>query len=125
VAYGGHRHWSFARRVRTRIRRSFLLFAAVNTTTLLIGLGIVWFVRYPLGQESALVLQAANLTSIAIGTAIRFLAYRRWVFPAHSPAGAPSSPAGSGVPAPGPSVLVPQPPARRPLSPPAATRSAR
>jgi putative flippase GtrA len=122
VAYGGHRHWSFAHRVRTRVRRSFLLFAAVNATTLLIGLAIVWFVRYPLGQESALVLQAANLTSIAIGTAIRFLAYRRWVFPAHSPVAA--------VPAPGESVvapqpLTPQPLAARPLSPPAATRSAR
>jgi putative flippase GtrA len=90
VAYIGHRSWSFAHRVRTGIRRSFLLFAAVNTTTLLIGLGVVWFVRYPLGQESALVLQAANLTSIAMGTVIRFLAYKRWVFPAHSPATGPA-----------------------------------
>jgi putative flippase GtrA len=111
VAYLGHRYWSFAHRVRTSIRRSFLLFAAVNTTTLLIGLGVVWFVRYPLGHESALVLQAANLTSIAMGTTIRFLAYRRWVFPAHSPAGSP--PDGPGV----------HPEAR--VSPPAASRSAR
>ena len=111
VAYLGHRYWSFAHRVRTGIRRSFLLFAAVNTTTLLIGLGVVWFVRYPLGYESALVLQAANLTSIAMGTTVRFLAYRRWVFPAPSPAGSPpagaAAPTGAGV------------------SPPAASRSAR
>jgi putative flippase GtrA len=107
VAYTGHRYWSFAHRVRTGIRRSFLLFAAVNTTTLLIGLGVVWFVRYPLGYESALVLQAANLTSIAIGTTVRFLAYRRWVFPAHHPATRQA---------------VSSPPR---LSPPAATRSAR
>jgi len=107
VAYTGHRYWSFAHRVRTGVRRSFLLFAAVNTTTLLIGLGVVWFVRYPLGYESALVLQAANLTSIAIGTTVRFLAYRRWVFPARSPAT-------------GPAVLSPPR-----LSPPAETRSAR
>ena len=112
VAYTGHRFWSFAHRVRTGVRRSFLLFAAVNGTTLLIGLGIVWFVRYPLGQESALVLQAANLASIAIGTAIRFLAYRRWVFPAHSPV--------TGTP---PAAPAPRP--RVGLSPPAATRSAR
>jgi putative flippase GtrA len=107
VAYTGHRYWSFAHRVRTGVRRSFLLFAAVNTTTLLIGLGVVWFVRYPLGYESALVLQAANLTSIAIGTTVRFLAYRRWVFPAHHPATRQA---------------VSSPPR---LSPPAATRSAR
>ncbi|HWN29477.1 MAG TPA: GtrA family protein [Actinomycetospora sp.] len=117
VAYLGHRYWSFAHRVRTRVRRSFLLFAAVNTTTLLIGLGVVWFVRYPLGQESALVLQVANLVSIAIGTAIRFLAYRRWVFPAHSPA---ATAAPGGLPPAGPAVSSPPR-----LSPRAATRSAR
>lgn len=90
VAYGGHRYWSFAHRARTGLRRSALLFAAVNATTLLIGLGVVWLVHYPLGQESALVLQAANLAAIAIGTAVRFLAYRRWVFPARrDPAPAP------------------------------------
>ena len=121
VAYTGHRYWSFAHRVRTGVRRSFLLFAGVNTTTLLIGLGIVWFVRYPLGQESALVLQAANLTSIAIGTTVRFLAYRRWVFPAHSPATAGASPSDGGAPPPtGPAALPPPL-----LNPPAATRSAR
>jgi putative flippase GtrA len=120
VAYTGHRYWSFAHRVRTGIRRSFLLFAAVNTTTLLIGLGVVWFVRYPLGYESALVLQAANLTSIAIGTTVRFLAYRRWVFPAHSPTTAGASPADGGSPPTGPTVLSPPR-----LSPPAGTRSAR
>ncbi|MGY1804689.1 GtrA family protein [Blastococcus sp. SYSU D00922] len=118
VAYTGHRYWSFAHRVRTRVRRSFLLFALVNGTTLLIGLGIVWFVRYPLDQESALVLQAANLASIAIGTAIRFLAYRRWVFPAHSPGTASGSVAAV--------ATAPRAPEPRPrLSPPAATRSAR
>jgi putative flippase GtrA len=120
VAYTGHRYWSFAHRVRTGIRRSFLLFAAVNTTTLLIGLGVVWFVRYPLGHESALVLQAANLTSIAIGTTVRFLAYRRWVFPARSPATGEASPADGGPPPAGPTVLSPPR-----LSPPAASRSAR
>jgi putative flippase GtrA len=120
VAYTGHRYWSFAHRVRTGIRRSFLLFAAVNTTTLLIGLGVVWFVRYPLGQESALVLQAANLTSIAMGTTVRFLAYRRWVFPARSPATSAASPADGGPPPTGPAVISPPR-----LSPPAATRSAR
>jgi putative flippase GtrA len=107
VAYVGHRHWSFAHRVRTRVRRSFPLFAAINATTLLIGLGVVWFVRYPLGQENAFVLQAANLASIAIGTGIRFLAYRRWVFPARSVATGQA---------------VASPPR---ISPPAATRSAR
>jgi putative flippase GtrA len=81
VAFIGHRHWSFSHRERNGLRRSYAQFAAVNVTTLVISLVIVWFVRYPLAQESALVLQGANLVSIALGTVIRFLSYRRWVFP--------------------------------------------
>jgi putative flippase GtrA len=83
VAYFAHRYWSFSHRARTGLRREYILFIAVNGVTLLLGLAIVAVVRYPLGQESALVLQIANLAGIAIGTVIRYLSYRRWVFPAH------------------------------------------
>jgi putative flippase GtrA len=80
AAYFGHRHWSFSHRARTGLRREYTLFVAINGITLLLGLLIVWLVRYPLGHESALVLQVANIGSIALGTLLRFLAYRRWVF---------------------------------------------
>lgn len=86
LAFLGHRYWSFSHRARTGVRREYLLFAVVNGVTLLQGLAIVWFVRHPLGQESALVLQLANVGSIALGTVIRFLAYRRLVFPSAVPA---------------------------------------
>jgi putative flippase GtrA len=69
------------------VRREYLLFALINAVTLLLGLAVVAFVRYPLDQEHALVLQAANVASIALGTGIRFLSYRRWVFPAAGSAG--------------------------------------
>jgi putative flippase GtrA len=92
VAYVGHRYWSFSHRARTGLRREYLLFAAVNGATLLLSLGIVALVRYPLGQESALVLQVANIAGIAVGTVIRYLSYRRWVFPAvaSAPDGGPA-----------------------------------
>jgi putative flippase GtrA len=87
VAYIGHRYWSFSHRARTGVRREYLIFTLINGLTLGLGLATVAVVRYPLGQESALVLQAANIASIAVGTVIRFVTYRRWVFPAHdSPA---------------------------------------
>ena len=92
AAYVGHRYWSFSHRARTGVRREYLLFAAVNGVTLCLGLAIVAVVRYPLGQESALVLQAANIASICLGTVIRYLSYRTWVFPARRPE--PMSPAG-------------------------------
>ncbi len=84
VAYAGHRYWSFSHRARTGLRREYVLFAMVNGLTLALGLAIVAFVRYPLGQESALVLQAANIASICAGTVIRYLCYRTWVFPART-----------------------------------------
>jgi putative flippase GtrA len=83
VAYLGHRYWSFSHRARTGLRREYLLFAMVNGLTLMLGLAMVAFARYGLGQESALVLQAVNVVSIGLGTVIRYLCYRQWVFPAH------------------------------------------
>jgi len=83
VAYLGHRYWSFSARARTGLRREYVRFALINGLTLLLGLAIVGFVRHGLEQDSALVLQVANIASIAIGTVVRYLSYRRWVFPAH------------------------------------------
>jgi putative flippase GtrA len=83
VAYAGHRYWSFSARARTGVRREYVRFALINAVTLLMGLAIVGFVRHGLNQDSALVLQVANVASIVIGTVVRYLSYRRWVFPAH------------------------------------------
>lgn len=80
AAYFAHRHWSFSHRARTGLRREYLVFATVNGVTLLLSLALVALVRYPLGQESALVLQVTNVVSTGVGTLIRFVSYRRWVF---------------------------------------------
>ncbi|MGY1682413.1 GtrA family protein [Geodermatophilus sp. SYSU D01176] len=81
LAYIGHRHWSFSHRARTGVRREYTVFAVVNGLTLALSLGLVAFVRYGLDQEGALVLQLTNVVSIGLGTVVRFLSYRRWVFP--------------------------------------------
>jgi putative flippase GtrA len=85
AAYLGHRYWSFSHRARTGVRREYTLFAVINGATLLLGVAIVAGVRYGLDQDGALVMQAANIGSIVVGTAIRYLTYRRWVFPAQEP----------------------------------------
>lgn len=85
AAYLGHRYWSFSHRARTGVRREYTLFAVINGGTLLLGVAIVAGVRYGLNQDGALVMQAANIGSIVVGTAIRYLTYRRWVFPAQEP----------------------------------------
>ena len=80
AAYVAHRYWSFSHRARTSVRREYVLFTAVNGATLLLSLAVVWFVRYPLGQAAPLVLQLANVGSIVLGSVVRYLSYRRWVF---------------------------------------------
>jgi putative flippase GtrA len=82
LAYFMHRHWSFAHRARTGLRREYALFFLLSAASLAIGLLLIGFVRYPLGQTGALTLQVANIGSIGVGTIFRFWAYRRWVFPA-------------------------------------------
>lgn len=81
TAYFMHRHWSFSHRARTGIRREYPIFFLVNALTLVLSLVMIGVVRYPLGQTGLLVLQLTNIASIGIGTTIRFLAYKRWVFP--------------------------------------------
>lgn len=83
TAYFMHRHWSFSHRARTGVRREYPIFFLVNALTLVMSLAILWVVQYRLGQTDALILQLANVATIAIGTVIRFTAYKRWVFPSH------------------------------------------
>lgn len=82
VAYFAHRHWSFSHRARTGVRREYVLFTVINGAALLLGMAVVAVVRYPLGQDGALILQVANIASIVLSTVLRYLAYRTWVFPA-------------------------------------------
>jgi putative flippase GtrA len=84
LAYFAHRYWSFSHRARTGVRREYVLFTLINGGALLLGMAVVAVVRYPLGQESPMVLQTANVTAIVLSTVLRYLAYRRWVFPAHA-----------------------------------------
>lgn len=99
VAFLGHRNWAFAHRDKTTVRRSFTLFALINLGTLVLGAAIIWFVRYPLDHERLLIIQIANIASIGLNSVLRYLAYRRWVFPALADDG--------GAPAPGPAGADP------------------
>jgi len=85
-AYVMHRQWSFSHRARTGLRREYLAFALINGLTLLLSLGIVGLAHHGFGVDDALLLQAANLASIGLGSVVRFLAYKRWVFLSAEPA---------------------------------------
>ena len=86
AAFAGHRYWSFSHRARTGLRREYVRFTVINVATLLLGVLTIVVVRHPLHQDSALVLQIANIGAIAVGTMLRFVCYRAWVFPARTDA---------------------------------------
>lgn len=82
AAYFAHRSWSFSHRSRSNPRGEYLLFMVINGGTLALSLAVVALVRYPLHQTGSVVLQTANVGTIVLSTALRYLGYRAWVFPA-------------------------------------------
>jgi putative flippase GtrA len=91
AAYLGNRYWSFSHRSTSSVRREFAIFVVINGFTGLLNLAIVAFVRYALHEDSAVILQAANVFGIGAGTVIRYGSYRKWVFAAEPKA--PATPA--------------------------------
>ena len=86
-SYFMNRHWSFAHRARTGIRREYVLFIILSGIGLGIALTCLGFTRYVLGMKSVLALNvAANGVGLALGTLWRFWSFKRWVFlPADDP----------------------------------------
>jgi putative flippase GtrA len=81
VNYFANRHWSFAHRARSGVRREYTLFILLNFIGLAIALAFLWFGHYVLHQDSPL---ATNIWGNVIGTGaatfFRFWAYKKFVF---------------------------------------------
>ena len=85
-SYFMNRHWSFAHRARTGIKREYVLFIILSG----VGLGIVEVclavTRYGLGRTDVLSLNiAANGVGLVLGTLWRFWSFKRWVFLPNEP----------------------------------------
>lgn len=82
ASYFLNRAWTFADRGRTNVVREYVLFVVLNGIAMLLALGVLWFSHYALGLTSPLADNiSANVIGLALGTAFRFWAYRKWVFP--------------------------------------------
>jgi putative flippase GtrA len=80
-AYFCNRYWSFSHRARTSLRRETAYFFGINLFTLLLSLAVISIVAYPMHyKHDTFVMNVTNLITIAIGTVIRFDAYKRFVF---------------------------------------------
>ena len=99
AAWLGNRHWTFAGRRSGTAARELTAFVLVNIGGMGIAVGCLAFSHYLLGLTSPLADNiAANVVGLGLGTAFRYLAYRRWVFrgaPGPAPASAELAPAAS------------------------------
>jgi putative flippase GtrA len=92
VAFFGNRFWTWRDRPRSSMRREYILYAIFNAIGLLISLCCLWFSHRVLGEWWPHVFHtrlADNIAKqgfgLALGTAFRFWAYRRYVFVALAP----------------------------------------
>lgn len=88
VSWLGNRHWTFADKRTDRQSRELLVYAAINVVAALVPVGTVALARYTFSLDDALALNVAKVTGIALGTVIRYLGYKLWVF---TGAGRPAS----------------------------------
>jgi putative flippase GtrA len=102
VTYAGNRTWTWRHRQRTGVLREYALFVLLNAIAMAIAVLPLAVSHYVLDLTSPLADNiSANVVGLALGTAFRFFAYRRWVFkePATGPVtvtDAPPRPSGSG-----------------------------
>ncbi|MGH3316603.1 MAG: GtrA family protein [Nocardioidaceae bacterium] len=82
VTYVGNRRWTWGDRPRRGVRRELTMFLLLNGVGALIAVVCLAVSHYLLGFTSALADNiSANVIGLVLGTAFRFLSYRRWVFP--------------------------------------------
>lgn len=81
VAWLGNRYWTFCDRRTASRGRELTGFGAVNLGGLVIGVGCLAFSHYVLGLTSPLADNiSANVVGLVLGTAFRYVFYRRLVF---------------------------------------------
>ncbi|GAA1990046.1 glycosyltransferase family 2 protein [Microbacterium pumilum] len=83
----GNRYWTFAEQRRSDVGREavdFLLASALGGLASLVTLGVS---HYALGLHTAIADNiSANVIGLALGSAVRFITYREWVFAGSPPA---------------------------------------
>ena len=82
----GNRHWTFSRHRTDRRSRELAVFASINVVCAAIPVLTLAFTHYVLGQTTPLATNVATVIGIGIGTVLRYLGYKRWVFTgSHAP----------------------------------------
>ena len=85
VAWLGNRHWTFAEHATPQRGRELFVFAVINVLCALIPVGTLAFSHYTLDLVSQTADNVATVVGIGIGTVLRYIGYKRWVFTGHQP----------------------------------------
>lgn len=81
AAWLGSRYWTFRRNKRRNVGAEFVEFILVAVAGYLVNLAILWFSHYTLGFHSLLADNiSGNIIGALLGTSLRFLLYRHWVY---------------------------------------------
>lgn len=81
LSYFANRHWSFAHRARTGLKRELPLFILLSAVGLGIAEGCLAVSYYGLHQHSTLAENiSANGFGLVLGTLWRFWSFKKWVF---------------------------------------------
>lgn len=83
-SWAGNRYWTYRDQRRANVAHELGLFLLVNLIGVVITAGAVWFSRQLLGLDSVTSDNLARIAGWAMATALRFVAYRRYVFVAPS-----------------------------------------
>jgi putative flippase GtrA len=85
VTYVGNRYWTFRHRERTSVPRESAVFLVLNGVGIVIQEAVVLFGTHVLGVRGG-AQYIALFVGVVLGTLFRFWSYRKWVWPAASPA---------------------------------------
>ena len=84
VTWVGNRYWTFRHLRRRRVVLEFVEFTAVALVGMGVSLLCLWISHYVLGFTSLLADNiSANVIGLGLGTILRFVLYRLWVFGHH------------------------------------------
>lgn len=83
-SWAGNRYWTYRHQRRDNVAHELGLFILVNAVGIAVTAGTVSFSREVLGHDSVASDNLARILGWVIATALRFVAYRRYVFVASS-----------------------------------------
>lgn len=80
VSWVGNRRWTFADHRTAQRGRELLLYAIINVLGVLIGVATLAFSHYALDLRTPLADNVSTVLGIALGTIVRYVGYKRYVF---------------------------------------------